>query len=262
MTQRPIRIGLIAEGQAELGTSVPYLYDPKQGGTIIDRNQEGALHTLIRRQLIATGLPNCVFVHRHRTSRDNLWAYRTGHSVIEPRYLAQTVISWKAEEIDLIIVVVDEDNDVVWRDRQLVKAQQIVASNHLNAAGDPIADRHVIAKAIKTFDAWLLADNATIEQHLRVTLPEDIPYNLELLSGDNTSKHYAKNILDQAIDHSVYTPANPRVKNRNLEVRWELAFMIDLQAIQQRCQQGYGSLTRELLVVIARLVLSDSRQSN
>lgn len=90
---RLLRIGLISEGQAELGTSVPFIYDPGQGGTLIDRSQEGALHTIIRRELRAVGLLDCAFVHRHRTSRDNLWGYRTGDSVIEPKYLAQTVVS-------------------------------------------------------------------------------------------------------------------------------------------------------------------------
>ena len=47
MSRSPIRIGLLAEGPAELGTSVPYIYDPKQGGTVIEQAQEGALHTLM-----------------------------------------------------------------------------------------------------------------------------------------------------------------------------------------------------------------------
>lgn len=256
MTSRhPIRIGLIAEGPAELGTSVPYLYDPKQGGTIIDQSQEGALHTLIRRQLMAAGLPGCVFVHRHRTSRDNLWSYRTGHSVIEPRYLAQTIIAWKPDEIDLIVIVVDEDNDVPHRDRQLAKARQIVIDNHLDAAGQSITERHVIAKAIKTFDTWLIADSKAIEQLLQVTLSENLPDNLELLSGDNASPLYAKTILDRAIDASAYTPQTPRVNNRNLEARWELAPLIDLQHLHQRCQVGYGVFAKALLVVIARLTV-------
>lgn len=255
MPRHPIRIGLIAEGPAELGTSVPYLYDPKQGGTIIDQSQEGALHTLIRRQLAAAGLPECVFVHRHRTSRDNLWSYRTGHSVIEPRYLAQTIIAWKPNEVDLIAIVVDEDNDVPQRDRQLAKARQIVIDNHVDAAGQSIADRHVIAKAIKTFDTWLIADQRAIERLLQIPLPESLPDNLELLSGDNTSPLYAKTILDQAIDASAYTPPMPRVNNRNLEARWALALLIDLTHLHNRCRLGYGEFVQALQAVIVRLVM-------
>ena len=255
MSRSPIRIGLLAEGPAELGTSVPYIYDPKQGGTVIEQAQEGALHTLIRRQLAADGLPGCVFVHRHRTSRDNLWSYRTGHSIIEPRYLAQTIIAWKPDEIDLIVIVVDEDNDALLRDRQLTKARQIIIDTHLDTAGQSIPDRHIIAKAIKTFDTWLLVDRTAVQQLVQVTIPENLPDNLELLSGDNTSPLYAKTILDQAIDASTYTPQTPRVNNRNLEARWELAMMIDLSQLQRRCRVGYGEFAKALPVVIARLAV-------
>jgi hypothetical protein len=37
---RPIRIGLIAEGEAELGASIPYI-KPEDGGKVIERNNEG-----------------------------------------------------------------------------------------------------------------------------------------------------------------------------------------------------------------------------
>ena len=52
---RPIRIGLIAEGEAELGASIPYI-NPEDGGKVIERTREGALHTLIRRELQSIGL--------------------------------------------------------------------------------------------------------------------------------------------------------------------------------------------------------------
>lgn len=119
--------------------------------------------------------------------------------------------------------------------------------------GTSVSDRHIIAKAIKTFDTWLLVDHIAIQQLLQVTLPENLPGNLELLSGDNASPLYAKTILDQAIDASTYTPQRPRVNNRNLEVRWALAVMIDLPQLQQRCPLGYGELAKTFPVVIARL---------
>jgi hypothetical protein len=55
---RPIRIGLIAEGKTELGSSIDRI-EPEEGGKIIERDREGALHTLIRRELNNYGLPNC-----------------------------------------------------------------------------------------------------------------------------------------------------------------------------------------------------------
>jgi hypothetical protein len=67
---RSMRIGLIAEGEAELGSSIPYV-KPEEGGKIIDREQEGALHTLIRRELHIHGLPDCDFVHRHPSIKES-----------------------------------------------------------------------------------------------------------------------------------------------------------------------------------------------
>jgi hypothetical protein len=66
---RPIRIGLIAEGQTELGSSVPYV-KPEEGGKLIPRKNEGALHTLIRRELKDAGLPDCNFVQRHPSTKE------------------------------------------------------------------------------------------------------------------------------------------------------------------------------------------------
>jgi hypothetical protein len=93
---RPIRIGLIAEGEAELGTSIPYI-KPEDGGKVIERRQEGALHTLIRRELESFGLPDCNFVHRHPSIQERGIKLRTGHSILDRKYLAQMVISWKPE---------------------------------------------------------------------------------------------------------------------------------------------------------------------
>lgn len=116
---RPIRIGLIAEGEAELGASIPYI-KPEDGGKIIERKNEGALHTLIRRELKSAGLPDCNFVQRHPSIKESqLSKLRTGHSVLDPKYLAQMVISWKPEEVDMIVLVVDADNNLSQRQRDL-----------------------------------------------------------------------------------------------------------------------------------------------
>ncbi len=246
-----VRIGLISEGEAELGTSVPFLYDPKQGGTPIDHSQEGALHTLIRRELTAVGFPNCVFIHRHPTPRDNLMRYRMGYSVIEKRYLQQTIIAWKPQEIDIIVVVVDEDSDVATRTRQLEVAKTIVEANHLDEQGNTIENGHVIAVAIKTFDTWLISDIQAVEQLLQISLPADLPDDFEELSSDTKSPTHAKNIFDNAVDNSDYVPLEPRVKNRNLEARWAVAQMVDLDIIKKRCKRGYLVFTNLLLNVVS-----------
>lgn len=243
---RPLRIGLIAEGEAELGTSVPYVYDPKQGGTTIARSQEGALHTLIRRELKAAGLPECVFVHRHPTSKDNLWRYRTGDSVIDPKYLTQTIIAWKPEEIDMIVVVVDEDDKATVRMREVAQARQVIANYHVDQDGHPIQERALVGLAIKSFDTWLLADIECVALFLQASLPLDLPEDLEVLPGASSSPRHAKTMLDNAVAQSSYTPTNPRVQNRHLEARWELAHRLDLNQLKRRCVRGYGEFVKML----------------
>jgi hypothetical protein len=77
---RPIRIGLIAEGEAELGASIPYI-KPEDGGKVIERQTEGELHTLIRRELSSIGF-DCDFVQRHPTNQESgIYTRRTGHSM-------------------------------------------------------------------------------------------------------------------------------------------------------------------------------------
>ncbi|MGB7416919.1 MAG: hypothetical protein WA902_22175 [Thermosynechococcaceae cyanobacterium] len=105
---RPIRIGLIAEGEAELGPSVPYI-KPEDGGKAIEKNQEGALHTLIRRELQNIGITDCEFIQRHPLAKES--KRRTGYSILQPKYLAQVVISWFPEEVDMILITVDSDDE-------------------------------------------------------------------------------------------------------------------------------------------------------
>jgi hypothetical protein len=96
---RAIRIGLIAEGEAKLGASIPYI-KPEDGGKVIERDKEGALHTLIRRELETLGLL-CDFVQRHPSINESrVFKRRVGHSILDQKYLAQVIIAWKPEEVD------------------------------------------------------------------------------------------------------------------------------------------------------------------
>ncbi|MFM8004085.1 MAG: hypothetical protein ACKO86_03865, partial [Dolichospermum sp.] len=82
---RRIRIGLIAEGEAELGASIPYI-KPEDGGKVIERTSEGALHTLIRRELENAGFPDCDFIQRHPSvTESQKRTLRTGHSILDPK---------------------------------------------------------------------------------------------------------------------------------------------------------------------------------
>lgn len=249
----PLRIGLVAEGEAELGTSVPFIYDPKQGGKSIDFKDEGALHKLIRRELLLLGCSDCVFVHRHRTSSENLGRYRTGFSVIQPKYLAQVVLAWKPEEIDCIIIVIDEDDKLEQRSKELNKAKHVLEDNYLDGNENPIQERHVLGLAIRSFDTWLLADVESVTQFLKVNLSVELSQDLEALPADKKSPMCAKLLLDDAIDRSTYCPENPPISNRNLVIRWELAEIVKLGEIKRYCAQGYGNFINSLSAMIAKI---------
>jgi len=168
---RSIRIGLIAEGRTELGFSVPDI-KPEDGGKIIKRENEGALHTLIRRELKEAGLPDCDFVQRHPSMKEsNNNQRRTGHGILEPKYLAQIVIAWKPEEVDLIMIIADADDQLFQRQNELKFALEIIQNNHLDINENIIEDQGVGGLSIKKFETWLLADNQTISKILGIEIP-------------------------------------------------------------------------------------------
>ncbi|MEH2044321.1 hypothetical protein [Nostoc sp.] len=243
---RPIRIGLIAEGEAELGASIPYI-KPEDGGKVIERNNEGALHTLIRRELKIAGIADCDFVQRHPSSSESkCFKRRTGHSVLDPKYLAQVVISWKPEEVDMILIVVDADDNRSQRQRDLERALNKIRDNHLDVNEQPINDRSAGGLAIINFETWLLADTQTISKILGVELEQ--LENLEALDG-------TKDILETAIAESTYL-SKESSNQRPLQIRWDLASQIDLGIIKTCCPNGYAAFTKYLIVaakVVAEL---------
>lgn len=236
---RPIRIGLIAEGEAELGASIPYI-NPEDGGKVIERTREGALHTLIRRELQDIGL-DCDFVQRHPTNHESgLFTRRTGHSILQPKYLAQVVIAWKPEEIDMIVIVADADDILPKRQHDLALALAKIRSNHLDANEQEISDRSAGGLAIRNFETWLLADTQTVSEILGVEIEK--LKNLEDL--ENT-----KEIMENAISQSSYLGENTS-NQRPLKIRWNLANDIDLAVIKTHCPNGYAVFTQNLLSAV------------
>lgn len=237
MTRR-IRIGLIAEGEAELGASIPYI-KPEDGGKVIERTSEGALHTLIRRELENAGFPDCDFIQRHPSVKESQKrTLRTGHSILDPKYLAQIVILWKPEDVDMILIVVDADDKLDERRKDLESALAAIRDNHLDISEKPISDRSAGGLAIRNFETWLLADTQTVATILGVELEK--LENLEDL--DNT-----KNILENAISQSTYLSEDTS-NQRPLQIRWNLGKQIDLAIIKTVCPEGYSAFTQSLLV--------------
>ncbi|MDZ8082099.1 MAG: hypothetical protein RMX35_23905 [Nostoc sp. DcaGUA01] len=245
---RPIRIGLIAEGEAELGASIPYI-KPENGGKIIERTNEGALHTLIRREFESAGLPDCDFVQRHPSIKESqLCKLRTGHSILDPKYLAKVVISWKPEEVDMILIVVDGDENISERQKNLERALKKIRDNHLDVNDQPINDRSAGGLAIRNFETWLLADTQTVSKILGVELEK--LENLEALDG-------TKDILEKAIADSTYL-SEESSNQRPLQIRWNLASQIDLGIMKTCCPNGYAPFAQYLIVTAKAVVRFNS----
>jgi hypothetical protein len=233
---RSLRIGLIAEGEAELGPSVPYL-KPEEGGKPIDPSQEGALHTLIRRELARINIPDCEFIHRHPSIQEQRKSQvRRGHSILESRYLAQMTIAWQPEEIDLIVIVVDGDNVLEERKRNLAKALAVIRDNHIDADDKLVPDRSAGGLAIQNFETWLLADTDTVSQMLAVPIA-----SIDHIENSADTKP----IMEAAIAQSTYLK-DQGGNQRPLLVRWNLANHLDLEVMRSRCPEGYGAFSKAL----------------
>lgn len=233
---RPIRIGLIAEGEAELGISIPYI-KPEDGGKIIERKNEGALHILIRRELEKAGFSDCDFIQRHPLFKEV--KRRVGHSILQTKYLKQVVSVWKPEEVDIILIVVDADDKLDERQNDLKSALDAIRENHLDINDQPISSRSAGGLAIRNFETWLLADTQTVSIILGVELEQ-----LENLEDLDNTKH----ILENAIVHSKYFSEDSS-NQRPLQIRWKLAEQIDLEIIKTCCPNGYAAFVQSLLVV-------------
>jgi len=248
---RPLRIGLIAEGETELGASIPYI-KPEEGGKVINRDKEGALHTLIRRELNNSGLEDCEFVQRHPTSKESgTYKLRVGHSILELKYLAQIIIAWKPQEVDMIVIVADADDVLSKRQNNLERALNTIRENHLDANELPISDRSLGGLAIRDIEAWLLADYETVSRILK----EKIEQVEDLENFMN-----CKNILEAAIAKSDYL-SKGKTNQRPLIIRWKLAFEIDLSILKSSCQEGYAKFTNNLTTVAKRIDKAESETS-
>ena len=240
-----IRIGLIAEGEAELGASIPYIKS-EDGGKVIERTSEGALHTLIRRELENAGLPDCDFVLRHPSFKEKQkLTLRTGHSILDLKYLAQIVILWKPEDVDIILIVVDADDKLEQRQIDLERALKKIRDNHLDINEKPVSDRSAGGLAIRNFETWLLADTQTVSTILVVELEK-----LENLENLNNTK----DILENAISKSTYLSEDTS-NQRPLQIRWNLDNQIDLATIKTVCPNGYAAFTQSLLVATEAVLI-------
>jgi Domain of unknown function (DUF4276) len=250
---RPLRIGLLAEGEAELGKSVPYI-KPEDGGKAIERSSEGGLHKLIRRELESIGITECEFTQRHPSTREaGLRTLRTGHSILDPKYLTQIVSVWQPEEVDLILIVVDADDVRAERESKLAKALATIQNNHIDADDKLVTDRSAGGLAIQNFETWLLADTDTVSRILAVPIAP-------MANIENSAD--TKPMMEAAIAQSTYLK-DQGGNQRPLLVRWDLANHLDLDVMRSRCPEGYGAFSQTLLntAKTAMVIVESTRMS-
>lgn len=241
--KRVIRVGVIAEGKTELKLIGNRIL-PEDGGKVIAQENEGALHTFIRRELDQLGY-GCEFIQLHPEMKSTGAWIHTGHNILETEYIKRRVSAWKAaDNVDVVVICVDADNKQAERQERLQKAIEMAQKFHIDGRERKIPETAVGGLAIPNIEAWLIADETAVTHLLAVSLPADLPDDLESLSGDKHHAQNPKNILKQLMPRAKYKPQNPNEKIS--EVCWQLALLVDLVKLKKRCPQGYGTLAKRL----------------
>ena len=141
--------------------------------------------------------------------------------------------------MDLIIIVADADAILEKRQRDLEIALQTIRDCHLDQDDKPISDRSVGGLAIRDFEAWLLADSETVSR----ILGEKIEQITDLENFTNS-----KDTLESAINQSSY------INKPLLQIKWDLAFEIDLAILKSSCPKGYGAFAHKLALVVESMI--------
>lgn len=243
---RALRIGLLAEGETELGGSIPFV-NPQDGGKPIASDKEGALHTLIRRELSLAGVTECEFIQRHPSLKESRKGQVTrGYSVAQEKYVKQTMASWSTNnDVDLIIILIDSDDDIEQRRQEMTIALAAVKDSHFLDDETLIENQYAGGLAIRDFETWLLADPSSLQALFEVSLNYPTE-DLENLPADSDEPLYPKNIFDSVLEISNFeSELSPN--KRGMAARWELAKTIDLEAIKSRCPQGYKTFIEDMI---------------
>ena len=133
------------------------------------------------------------------------------------------------------------------RQHDLELALAKIRSNHLDAEEKEISDRSAGGLAIRNFETWLLADTQTVSEILGVEIEK--LENLEDLEN-------SKEILEGAIAKSGYLDENT-TNQRPLQIRWNLAQIIDLGVIKNHCPSGYAVFTQSLMSAVKAVDVMD-----
>lgn len=179
------------------------------------KHEEGALATLVQR--VAPKITSCTWddvkrndIHTHRGKGQGFF-----------KRAVRWILEARKREFDVLVLVIDEDGR---RERaaELEKAQH----ENIVTAGLPRA----LGIAIRTFDAWMLAD----EQALSIVLAVRVDRQP---SPEETAK--PKAVCAALLEQS-------RCGMRQRDMYAEIAKHVDVEQLQRRCPQGFGPFADRL----------------
>ncbi len=145
-----VRVVLYCEGSREGGRRAA---QPDAPGDRLDEEALGPAHILCRRAIAARTLVPEAAVHFEAPLRTHRGTVPQGSDLLVRKTLRR-LLTWPSTRSlpDLAVVLVDRDGD---------EGRAALLRNHV---GDLVLPRRVIGVAIEEFEAWLIADAATIEQ--------------------------------------------------------------------------------------------------
>jgi hypothetical protein len=210
------RVAVYAEGAGELAGARNLQPAP---GSLLTEEELGAAHLLVRRCLEKVrGLETSLvrFEEPLRTARGRL----ARGSILHSRDTLRPLLFWADpdKEPDLAVILVDGDGD---DSRQAL----------LDSALEDTPVEAVASVAIQEFEAWLVADPATLKSVLRQPLAPPKP-------PEKLSRREAKELLKQWCEE--------HARSRDAaEIRRDIARQCDLDMLAQKCT-AFASFLRKL----------------
>lgn len=148
----------------------------------------------------------------------------TGYTKRALRWLKEA----RKREMDALVLLVDQDNPEYRRDEQLREAQE-----YQNPKVSAFTLPRAMGVAIKTFDAWMLADEKALAEVLGCAI---------LKQRDPETIRRPKEVCQKLLDESVNQMAQR-------EMYAEIALRLDLGILSSRCPKGFKPFAERVRAV-------------
>jgi hypothetical protein len=192
-----MKVLLVAEGKHERGKE----------------DRDGALETLIRR--LRQGIAQCDL---DRVSRNDIHAHHgTGQGYFKKAL--RWMLEAKKRGYDALVLLIDQDN-TPQRVQEITETQ-----NDQN-----VALRRALGVAIRTFDAWMLADESALTRILGYSVPTQ-PSPEELSDAKSKCTQFL-GASQEAMSQSAFYAA--------------VAHAADLSTLERRCVRGFAPFAQRL----------------